>query len=287
MSEVAQTLRSGKLLIRRDHKLLFVCGGPTDKENHRSAFLKFSEKNLPDYRIFLAENSFDDLRADGNNNYIDIAEVEKFICDIADFVLIFPESIGSYAEVGYFSAFAELSAKTLIANHIDFQAAPSFLNRGPIYKINRQSQFGQTVHITLVNGEPNFSAIGTILGDVKPKRSYRINPNEIESAGLKEKFYIAIHLFSIFPILHPVELSIIFKNIFGKSTYGEIRNIVSVLASSGCISRVEDDEFFFIGDNKFTMVQVDGPSLDKIKADILNTYQKHAPNLLELRESAA
>ncbi len=287
MQEVAQIFRSGRLLIRRDHKLLFVCGGPTNEKNHRSAFLQYSAENLPDYKIFLAESSFSDIRADGDHNFINISDLERFICDVADFVLIFPESAGSFAEVGYFSAFDDLSAKTLVANQIGHQADPSFLNLGPIHKINQKSQFGQTVYVVCDGNEPDFEPIKGVLGSAGHKKSYRIEGDEIENAGLKQKFYIAIHLFSVFPILHPVELSILFKNIFGKSNYSEVRYIVSVLASAKYITRGEDEPLFFANVSDFTLAEIEGISTDEIKAKILSVYQRDASHLLELRAQNA
>ena len=81
-----------------------------------------------------------------------------------------------------------------------------------------------------------------MLSNAKFKTRRRVRGDEIAELGLRDRCCLAIHFLSIFPILTATELSVLFKNGFGKSDYREERNIISLLYSASYVRRVPDND---------------------------------------------
>lgn len=112
---------------------------------------------------------------------LDLAEFEAILTEISDCTIIFPESPGSYAETGYFSAKKPLREKLLVASPLKFQTEESFLNRGPFQAIDRDSAFKNCLWI----GD-DFSAIESRLARL-PRRPTRILG---EKKSYRDVFYL-------------------------------------------------------------------------------------------------
>jgi hypothetical protein len=141
---------------------VFVCGGKigNGETSLRQQFIQWAEHNLPNFICLLAEDALKDGFVVGRRKFIDLARFESVIAGIADCVLIFPESPGSFAETGFFSNSKKIRDKTLVINPIDKQK-DSFLNMGPIHTIDRFSflsqqsflaSFSQPISLTLDSG---------------------------------------------------------------------------------------------------------------------------------------
>ena len=81
---------------------------------------------MPSYmrsEVFLAEAAATDVLEYHRPRFLNLAEFERALANIADCILIFPESPGSLSELGYFAAFDELRQKCLIVNDLRRQAA--------------------------------------------------------------------------------------------------------------------------------------------------------------------
>ena len=110
----------GDLYFSRDLHLSFVCGGedPRDGEppKFRRQFLDWVKSSEPKLVCVLAENAVTDLlrqvdeRRVGNN----LGAIENVIAETVDSLLLFPESPGSFAELGLFSANENICEKMLI-----------------------------------------------------------------------------------------------------------------------------------------------------------------------------
>lgn len=280
-TEVAQMFREGAVFVNRKEPFLFVCGGALTQNNLRGKFLKYAEQGLQNWRYFLAEKTYEAL-IDDSNQFINLADLEKFMSDIADCILIFPESPGSFAEIGYFSAYPELNKKTLVANKFEHQSKNSFLNRGPIHTVVRQSVFGGAAYVVNSgeSGEVDFEPIRELLTEhIKLRRRKRIE--DLTALGPKERFLFALYLLSLFPPLKPVDLSMLFVKLFGKSDYREIRRILSLLTSAGYIEYSAEVDRYTGGKIEHMPIDIEGRSHSDIKSFIINQYQKHAPELLK------
>jgi hypothetical protein len=133
LRRVAQLFFSDKAYILPDSNIVFVCGGPTsDGNSMRNRFLSYAMAELPHLRMFLAEDAEKDYVTHDDPEFHNVAEFEELIGAVSECVIIFPESAGSFAELGYFSKSPELRKKILIAHRLDLQSEDSFILRGPV-----------------------------------------------------------------------------------------------------------------------------------------------------------
>jgi hypothetical protein len=151
---------SENFYIHRLRRIIFVCGGEIDpaKATLRSDFVTWARKNIePDARILLSEVAYR-AASDIGKSFINIALFEELLSSISDCILIFPESAGSYSEVGIFAVIERIRNKTLIANDSSHEKNDSFLNLGPIHAINTDSRFLSSVDFDSTRGsDPSFA----------------------------------------------------------------------------------------------------------------------------------
>ncbi|HEY1648921.1 MAG TPA: retron St85 family effector protein [Terracidiphilus sp.] len=151
---------SENFYIHRLRRIVFVCGGEIDpaKANLRSDFVIWAQKNIEsDALILLSETAYRAATEIGKS-FINIAIFEELLASISDCVLIFPESAGSYSEVGIFAVTDSIRNKTLIANDSSHEKNDSFLNLGPIHAINTVSLFTPSVDFDSSRGaDPSFA----------------------------------------------------------------------------------------------------------------------------------
>ncbi len=149
---------------------MFVCGGPTDSvpPTVRQKFLDWAATNMPNWKMFLAEKAAEDALSNTNPPPLRLAKFEEFLGRVADCVIVFPESVGSFAETGYFSAKPKALDNILIVNSdSDAGQSNSFLNRGPIDEIERIPT-NKKLALDFAANPPNFSLIKARLEGVLP-----------------------------------------------------------------------------------------------------------------------
>ena len=137
----------------------------------------------------MAEDIFkelDDLKPGVHN----LVELESFIAEIADCIILFPESAGSIAELGFFSNSATLRTKLLIANNVSLQSEDSFIALGPISLVDRDSRFKPTIQLTYKNGDPEFHFIHDRLKyRFKGKSRKLLKTTSYAQLSILEKFF--------------------------------------------------------------------------------------------------
>jgi hypothetical protein len=137
LTEISATLKRGSLYARYDQPILFVCGGSVGPgaNTMRAQFMTWAETNLAEYVILLAEDAYRNRLLNAGSEKLSLSEFEEIIGDVADGVIIFPESEGSFAEVGFFSASKAVRGKLLVINEFRFQTSDSFAALGPLQTI--------------------------------------------------------------------------------------------------------------------------------------------------------
>ncbi|MGP6381354.1 retron St85 family effector protein [Yersinia bercovieri] len=123
---------------------VFLCGGDVTNEvygRHKMAvlFSKFKK-----YEILYPEDLFDDLLA-GQGQY-SLLSLENMLAEAVDVIVIFPESPGSYAELGAFSNNSELAKKLICIQDNRFKSKKSFINYGPI-RLLKTNKTGKVIAI--------------------------------------------------------------------------------------------------------------------------------------------
>ena len=158
LKRVAQLFHEDGIFIAKDSNIVFVCGGPySDTTTMRRRFMDYAERKLPHLRMFLAENAEKDYVTHDEPEFHNIAEFEELIAEVSDCVIIFPESVGSYAELGYFANVAAVRKISLIVHPADMQSDDSFILRGPVDLYDKHSDFRKVIHVDF--SKPNLKLI--------------------------------------------------------------------------------------------------------------------------------
>ena len=103
MKKVAQVFSTRKVFLTKKHHIVFVCGGSIQNGSTsvRSKFLTYAENNLKGLTVFVAEYAWIDLLSFSSPQFVNLSEFENLVSEISDCILIFPETDGAVAELGF------------------------------------------------------------------------------------------------------------------------------------------------------------------------------------------
>jgi hypothetical protein len=124
--------------------LIFLCGGITKKnglyESARDYFHRYLRANNPSIakRVRLAENVNKSLNP---GSFSDLLDLENYLADVSDLLIIFVESPGSIAELGAFAASAPLNPKTLAVLNSHYNLERTFIADGPVKRIKDRQAY--------------------------------------------------------------------------------------------------------------------------------------------------
>lgn len=121
--------------------LIFVCGA-TRIGSLRDSYIHYAATHHKEFSFFRAESILQGLEDKG-----DLLTLEDQFADYSDCLLIFCESESAYAELGAFSLKEELAGKTLVINDRKYEKSTSFINLGPLAKLEKKSKFGGSIWI--------------------------------------------------------------------------------------------------------------------------------------------
>ncbi|WP_279151332.1 retron St85 family effector protein [Photobacterium iliopiscarium] len=142
---IAHVIKS-KIFVARNKKkvTVFLCGA--DIKNDKTARSKMATifEYYPRYELLYPEDLFDDLLA-GQGQY-SLLELENILADSVDAIVLFPESPGSFAEIGAFSNNKKLAQKMVVLSNKKYKSNKSFINYGP-YRLIKSSGTGKVMHI--------------------------------------------------------------------------------------------------------------------------------------------
>lgn len=127
---------------------IFLCGAEdsAEKKSQRTIFLDyFIKNNENDNIIFIKAEEFFKIRKKFKDDE-NLLDLENYISSICDCILLFIESPGSLAELGAFSNKDDIVTKMLVVNDNKFQNIVSFVNDGPISRINKKSKYGPAIY---------------------------------------------------------------------------------------------------------------------------------------------
>ncbi|HWC96498.1 MAG TPA: retron St85 family effector protein [Candidatus Sulfopaludibacter sp.] len=132
-----QSIKVSTCRVRNTPNLIFLCGGPPQNpkapKKYRSVrdyFIRYVKANKPKIvpRLRLAE---DIGRWMDHERFTDLLEVENYLADLAETIILFVESPGSIAELGAFSALVTVQPKVLAVVNKKYDG-PSFIADGPV-----------------------------------------------------------------------------------------------------------------------------------------------------------
>lgn len=279
LSGVRSIFETKPVFQKRDRPVIFLCGGPVaprTKANMRRQFLRWSARELPKIVNLLAEDAFRHTKLYDPPETVNLADFEKMIGDIADCVLLFPESEGSFAELGFFSQVDKIRDKILVANAITYQAKDSFLNLGPIKTIDGFSYLSPAVHITKSRGRFDFTPLQDRLERLRTHRkSFPYLPySKLDHLG---KFLITLEMINIFQIVTLESLADCVRSAFNTASPNELKRVLSILVGAGYVE--VRDRFFCLPRSKESLLEFEDVRVDDLKARVLNYYQQRRPDI--------
>ena len=146
-SEIVNLYTSKKILKVTDSLVVFVCGAVhKDKMSARDKLMKYAKQNFNKGNLFQAEDIFSGLV---QHKDTDLLTLEHFLAKYSDCILIINESAGTLTELGAFATNEEVVKKLFLINPKDHFGEDSFINNGPIAKINKKSKFKKTIYIDM------------------------------------------------------------------------------------------------------------------------------------------
>jgi len=258
-------------------QFVFVCGGKLELSSGsmRSAFLSWVETEFPTLIPIRAESAFQKTQLLDPAEFPNLARFEKLIAEVADCVIIFPESEGSYAELGLFSGFREIRNKTLVVNKLIYQASNSFLQLGPIDEINSKSRFRPALHFNPDASPIDFEPVRvTLLERLKfRERRRRLAPLKYEELGLQQKLVLSHEFIRLFKTISLEALLDCFREVFGNVFPSQIRKVVSLLLAMESVEYKEEILSVRDGQTSYLEYGGEGPSTFIAYATLLRAKQ--------------
>lgn len=245
--------------IRKHLDTIFVFGG-AHENNSRDKFLNYIQtNNHTPFQFITIEELYKDivkysaLKKGVSSKKIDLANLELESIENAYSILLFPESPGSFAELGFFSAKNNTREKILVMNNLDFSHNESYVNElidlvhenkqiSPFYFSKNEEN--KTFSTYTKNLMLRYENIDEYLSDIY--ESENINKSKVYPLAL---IYEIIKLIPYMSFSDIKTLSLyIFKdkNIEIKHIVKYLTSMISLLVVSKLIIRIEhNDKFVF------------------------------------------
>ena len=134
--------KARSVAFRRLKHVVFLCGGANSQP--RDSLLRYLEKYAKDALVFRADDVWAQIASTDQN----ALEMEAYLADLADVVIVIVESPGTFAELGVFKCNG-LRRKLLPILDVQYIDAPSFINTGPVRWTNADSMFSPALFVRL------------------------------------------------------------------------------------------------------------------------------------------
>ena len=278
LKRVATFFDPGNAFISANRNLLFVCGGAMDGDYLRPRFREFAKEELPSWHIFLAERAWDALVSEEGASRSNLTVIEELIGEIADAIVLFPESPGSFAELGYFAKTKKLAQKSLIISNYDLQGQDSFIALGPIFLIDTVSTYKPSIQL-IYGKKADFTQITQRLAK-RTSRQRKSLRREGRVLTDKEYFFLVLELIRIFHAVTIEGIVYIVKSIFRHARPKTIRHVVAILVGTGLVSRCGvDEELCCVTPGVSTFMEFERIKQTDFKFKLLDFYKKCAADI--------
>lgn len=279
----------GDLSFSSDFHLSFVCGAsdplPGCDPLLRRQFLDWAQAEEPKLVCVRAESAVTDLlrRVDERREGRNLGVIENTIAETVDSLLIFPESPGSFAELGMFSVDDAISKKMLIALMAEFQG-DSFITLGPVRRVGARSVFSPLPLVLTNPVTDGFRQIANrLLGEIRQKRGYRkrYSIHEWKDYSKREKLAIIDSIINLTGIITEEDLFDIVLNKFGAFEASEIRLLAAMLAALGRVKITDDADLVRISSaSPEHFLEGGGSELTELKVRWIEAYRLHLPEAI-------
>ncbi len=279
LEEICKLFKEKPVVERIGKFILFVCGGKTGaaESSLRKEFLNWAKTELNEFVCILAEEALSDSFVGEGREFVNLAKFESVMADISDGVLIFPESVGSYAELGYFSH-SVISKKTFVANLYDYQASESFLNLGPIDSIGIDT-FLKPVILKQSEGKTDFEPIKERLQNrIKLPEYHRTVPYlKFSKFNFKQKLLVTFELLRILRLADLATIRYAIAKCFHSNpSRREVTHLLRILLAAKYIRRRNE---YFAPVPGILLIEIKNTEIDTVLARSRFLYEKSSPEV--------
>ena len=247
---------SGDVFIRQPRPIVFVCGGALISHQIflRKLFLDWAKANLGSKANFLLSEDAYASALQAGSRFINLSEFEQVIASLSDCILVFPESAGSFSEVGIFATRPEICKKTLIANDAAHYDKDSFLMLGPLHAIDKDSLYTPAVTFRSSGGPDDTfwrNIWGRIEGRYKPQiRRRRIDVSHFVQLDLRQRMSLVFAILRITGIAKFGDILDIVRQIYPNASL-DIPLLKETLSALKALNQIDEpaDELYFPNTN--------------------------------------
>jgi hypothetical protein len=288
LGEVQLLFKTKRVFYALGTHVSFVCGG-SKKTHLRTRYISHLKNGRRALEPFRAEDALSDLFSDHEPQFVNLVDLEELIAGAFDSVLVFPESPGSFVELGFFSHSDIIRKKTLVAS-LDTHQDDSFLVLGPLASINRDSAFSPNVIISAKKISTGFGAISRRLLRYTSKRRHRIPFTYTTYSRMvsRDKLFVLAELVLIFGVIDVDDLETCVRRAFGKVVHSEFRWLVSMLVAADIISRHQSNSNYLVAGSKGRrFLEFEHGDISRLQARIAQFYRKRSPECYALLGGAS
>ena len=275
LKRVAQSFKAENTYILHDSSIVFVCGGPMNSPAMRPRFCEYAKTDLPQLRVFLAENAQQDHVLHPGSEFENVAEFEEIIADVSTCVVLFPESPGSLAELGYFAKNGKLRKKILVVNDEKLQGQDSFIALGPIKLIDKYSNFQPAIQLAY-SEEPKFNLVKERLDSRIPSQNRkRFNVQRYSDLTIQHKFYSVFEIIRIFQVLTYEGVEYAFRKIWGNAKPKELYRLLSILVAADYVRRSgEEQNYFCVNPGAQSFLEFENLDYNLVRMRVIDLYEE-------------
>jgi len=274
-------LRHGFLYQNTESTIIFTCGGSDSISNPtgRQKILRYAERQFPEFNFFRAEDTFSAIDLPAGE---DLLTAEIRLLQYSDCILIILESPGAIAELGAFSVDDIVASKILLINNEMYKDEQSFLQKGPVAKIERISDFKPVIHAKFNEILRCAPAIRERLERIQRKRrSKSILGHDIHKLKLDSRIRILLLLdvISIYSPLTGQEVKYLAREIFKESEVSDLD--LAVLKGLGYIS-IDGDYYVRKTKSPQYFFSLYNAKFDQLRSRVLLHYFRKSTDRIRL-----
>ncbi|MET2850383.1 retron St85 family effector protein [Vibrio owensii] len=263
---------------------VFLCGGAIDdKTNGRSRMASIFDANSR-YELLYPEDIFDDLLAGPGQH--SLLHLENILANCVDAIVLFPESPGSFAEIGAFSNNPRLAQKLIVLSNKNYKTNKSFINYGP-YRLIKESKTGSILHINykdLDDIELGKKLYKKVNGKVsRIKKEYPVQKDVTNILEVEHFILPCLYLIDDSNFLTLTKLIAFATGEDPKFCEIAIKSSLGRLASKRFISRTPDGYNVTPEGANYVRNTFNNTALDKVRLEVLNAENRRNASVDSVR----
>ncbi|NGP89282.1 retron St85 family effector protein [Fodinibius halophilus] len=272
--------------LTKNSVFIFTCGKRPDNGNtNRERLMKYASEHLKEFRFFKAEKIF---KVIGEEEGRDWLTIEKQLADYSDCIIIVLGSESTFSELGAFMLEDGIAKNVLVINDIEHKNSDSFINLGPLKKLDKKSNFKPVIYTKYKNFSKCFGVVEERIQSLKRERNKRVDLKKysaFEALQAKDRLLFVLDLIAILSPVKQREVLEMLKFIYGEEeSYDDIYTSIPLLLALDLVKKEEGYLIRTLNESRFYYSFI-GIDINVIRSAILNNYFKNSRERFELLKS--